>query len=164
MNPARLFFAALLISVIHSPVAAAQYCNDKRPPSAPEQRFRDNRDGSVTDQHTGLRWSRCSLGQTWQDGTCQGEARALPYAIVSLLAEQGWRLPTLGELSSLVELRCAKPAINTRVFPATAAAVYWTTTRFINRDGNFWQVHFLHGEGVAEKADALGYARWVRDR
>ncbi len=161
----RYSFVILLgvITSANSPFVMAQNCNTKIPVTSPTQRFHDNQDGSITDQQTGLQWSRCSLGQRWEDNTCQDEARALPYAIVGLVAEEGWRLPHISELSSLVELRCSRPAINIKIFPATAPAVYWTATRFINRDGYFWQVHFLHGEAIPEKADSMAYVRWVRD-
>ena len=162
MRSVRRLFATLLILAIHSPVVA-QDCNQHIPASAPEQRFHDNRDGSITDRRTGLQWSQCSLGQAWVNNTCQGEARALPYAIVELVAEQGWRLPTITELSSLVELRCSRPAINNTLFPTVADGVYWTDTRFINRDGSYWQVHFLHGEAVPERADSVAFVRWVRE-
>jgi Protein of unknown function (DUF1566) len=163
MTVTRLFFAALVMSAIN-PLALAQNCNEHISPSAPTSRFHDNHDGSVTDRHSGLRWSRCSLGQQWANDHCEGEARALPYAIAALTTEEGWRLPELAELSSLVELRCARPATNTRIFPHTSIGGYWTATRFINQDGKFWQVHFLHGEMVSAKADAVGFVRWVRDR
>jgi len=162
----RYFFIMLLglVAGVNSLSAIAQNCNSKTLTTSPVQHFHDNLDGTVTDQQTGLQWSRCSLGQHWENGTCQNKARALPWAIAALIAEEGWRLPSLSELSSLVELRCSNPAINHKIFPATAAAVYWTVTRFINHDGSFWQVHFLHGEAVPEKADSAAYVRWVRDK
>ncbi len=166
MTVFRCFFIMFsgFIAGVNSLPAMAQNCNGKIPTTSPAQRFHDNQDGTITDQQTGLQWSRCSLGQHWKDNTCQGEARALPYAIAALVAEDGWRLPDLRELNSLVELRCSDPAINNKVFPATAAAVYWTATRFVNRDGHFWQVHFLHGEAVSEKADSVAYVRWVQGK
>lgn len=163
MNTAGFLFITLLTLATHSP-AIAQNCNSKIASTSPTTRFEENQDGSVTDKATGLTWSRCSLGQTWDNGSCQGEARALPFAIVSLVAETGWRLPELAELSSLVELRCFRPAINQQIFPDTVASAYWTTTRFVNKDGQFWQVHFLHGETVSERVDGVGYVRWVRKK
>ena len=163
MRPNRRLFAALLSLAIHS-AALAQDCNQHIPASAADQRFHNNHDGSITDRRTGLQWSQCSLGQTWHKGSCKGEARALPYAIVELVAEAGWRLPTISELSSLVELRCSRPAINNKIFPTVADGVYWTGTRFINHDGNYWQVHFLHGEAVPERADSVAFVRWVRKK
>jgi hypothetical protein len=161
MKATHLTLATLLIFVPLSS-AVAQNCNNKISSTSPAQRFLDNQDGSITDRRTGLQWSQCSLGQTWDNGACQDEAQALPYAVVALVAEPGWRLPTVKELSSLVELRCSSPAINHKTFPTTATGVYWTSTRFINSDGQFWQVHFLHGEAVPEKADSAAYVRWVR--
>lgn len=64
------------------------------------------------DDHGGLRWLRCALGQTWQgDGHCEGEATALNLEeaqkrIHQLNADkylgiEQWRLPTITELASL---------------------------------------------------------------
>ncbi len=161
MNHFRLLIGTFLCLAIQVPVLA-QNCNDNMAATTPASHFHDNRDGSITDQRTGLRWSQCSLGQTWDNGSCLGEARALPYAIVELIAKDRWRLPTLTELSSLIELRCSQPAINNALFPTVTGGVYWTSTRFVNRDGSFWQVHFLHGEAVPEKADSVAFVRWVR--
>ncbi|MBB1603356.1 hypothetical protein A9977_25330 [Variovorax sp. UMC13] len=65
----------------------------------------------VTDPATGLRWLRCALGQTWQDGRCAGEAEALglmdAQARVEALNAQShegiaqWRLPSIVELAAL---------------------------------------------------------------
>ena len=158
-----LIALAFIIFGTTSLAALAQNCSSNIVATTPQQHYHDNQNGSVTDQLTGLQWSRCSLGQTWENGKCQGEARALSYAIVELVAKQGWRLPTLSELTSLVELRCAHPAINNRIFPTPASAAYWTSTRFASQDGNFWQVQFSQGETVPEKANSVAYVRWVRD-
>jgi len=164
MKLLRCFFIMLLgfIAGINCLSAMAQNCNSKIPSTSPTQRFHLNQDGSITDQQTGLQWSRCSLGQSWKDNTCQDKPQALPYAIAALAVEEGWRLPTVSELSSLIELRCSGPAINNNIFPTTTTAIYWTATRFVNLDGSFWQVHFLHGEIMPEKADSTAYVRWVR--
>lgn len=164
MKFSRYFFIIIFgfVAGVSSFSVMAQNCNANIVSSSPSSRFHDNRDGSVTDKDTGLRWSRCSLGQTWERDHCMGEARALPFATASLLAEKGWRLPSVSEITSLVELRCYSPAINTEIFPTPASGIYWTNTRFINRDGSFWQLHSLHGETVPEKADSLALVRWVK--
>jgi hypothetical protein len=141
----------------------AQSCNNRITTSTPTERYHDNKDGSVTDTLTGLQWARCSFGQTLVNDTCRGEPHRLPWAIVSLVMETGWRLPEIAELNSLVELRCIRPAINQQIFPDTAPAAYWSATRFINKDGNYWQVNFLHGESGSEPADATAHVRFVRD-
>lgn len=65
----------------------------------------------ATDTATGLRWLRCALGQTWQDGRCAGEAETLDLMTaqerVEALNARGhegiaqWRLPTIVELAAL---------------------------------------------------------------
>lgn len=143
--------------------AAAQSCHTDIVASAPAQQYHDHGDGSVTDTRSGLRWARCSLGQHWQAGRCQGEPRRLAWTIAALAVDDGWRLPELAELSSLTEVACREPAINAAIFPQTPAAPYWTATRFINADGSFWQVHFLDGESLPDKVDTQAYVRLVRD-
>jgi hypothetical protein len=129
--------------------------------------FRVNDDATVTDTRTGLVWARCSLGQESKGDTCQGEPKPLLWSIAALYAnsiiDNGWRLPEVQELSALVELRCAQPAIDIDRFPATPAAAYWTATRFANHDGSFWQVQFFLGEVLPEKSDTPAYVRLVRD-
>lgn len=159
----RFALFLLLCLCVSSRSLLAQSCNDRINPSTPEERFKDNRDGSVTDTLTGLQWARCSFGQTLENDRCRGEPHRLPWAIVSLVIEAGWRLPEIAELNSLVELRCIRPAINQRIFPDTAPAAYWSASRFINRDGDYWQVNFLHGESGSEPADATAHVRLVRD-
>lgn len=156
------FLLVILASLVSSPLLA-QSCNGKLKTTTPEQRFHNNQNGTVTDMVTGLRWARCSLGQVFEKGSCRGEAHHLPWAIVSLLIEKGWRLPEITELNSLVELRCINPATNTTLFPDTIPAAYWSATRFINKDGDYWQVNFLHGESGSEPADTKAYVRLVRD-
>ena len=149
----------------------AQTCNPKIKATTPDERFHDNGNGSVTDKKTGLEWSRCSIGQDWESDTCIGDAQPLLWSVASLIATttekpptaNKWRLPELKELSELVELQCAQPAINISIFPATPAAAFWTATRFANKDGSFWQVQFILGETIPERGDYNAYVRLVRD-
>jgi hypothetical protein len=158
-----VYFPLIAVLGLSSSPLLAQSCNNKLNASTPAERFLDNHNGTVTDKLTGLRWARCSLGQKVDNGRCRGEAHQLPWAIVSLVIEKGWRLPDIAELNSLVELRCIRPAINTMLFPDTIPAAYWSATRFINTDGNYWQVNFLHGESTSEPSDAAAYVRLVQE-
>lgn len=167
----RFFFTTILLSCFLSSPLLAQVCNPKIKATTPNERYLDNGNGSVTDKKTGLEWSRCSVGQTWESGTCAGEAQPVLWSIASLIAtttehpaaENKWRLPELAELTELVELQCAQPAINISIFPATPAAGYWTGTRFAGKDGSFWQVQFILGKTVPERGDYTALVRLVRD-
>lgn len=72
-------------------------------------RYRDNKDGTVTDTKTGLTWMRCSLGRKWDGATCTYERDGLTWVDAEKAAraqvfagKSDWRLPTLQELSTLV--------------------------------------------------------------
>jgi hypothetical protein len=164
------FFTTILLCYVLSSPLQAQVCNPKITATAPNERYLDNNDGSVTDKKTGLEWSRCSIGQNWEPGTCVGDAQPLLWSIASLVAtttespanKNKWRLPELKELTELVELQCAQPAINITIFPATPAAAFWTGTRFANKDGSFWQVQFVLGKTVPERGDYTALVRLVR--
>ncbi len=59
----------------------------------------------LQDTVTSLVWKRCSLGQRWDDAlsNCMGSAQATSWPVaISYIDQDGFRLPTLEELSSLV--------------------------------------------------------------
>ncbi|NOX75135.1 MAG: DUF1566 domain-containing protein [Gammaproteobacteria bacterium] len=153
----------LCLALLPAAPALAQSCNSTAPITSPNERFRDNGDGTITDLSSGLIWSRCSLGQQWRNKHCEGQPRPLLWSTAALLPSDGWRLPELKELAALVELQCVRPAINLKLFPNTPPASYWTATRFVNRDGEYWQVLFLQGASIPEREDAAALVRLVRE-
>ena len=85
-------------------------------------RFVDHRDGTVTDQVTGLVW--CLLDSYLDLDQCIPYLTAKEY--VQRLNTGGysdWRLPTAGELATLYK--------NSPFFPGTGAAWYWTSESFV---------------------------------
>lgn len=93
------------------------------------------------DTKTGLTWWRCAAGQNWDGKSCGGKPRQMTLADAQAWLGRlnagpagerkgfaDWRLPTQDELLSLVASNCADPAINSKAFPNTAAAPYWTAT------------------------------------
>jgi hypothetical protein len=119
---------------------AQQVCNDRVNQSAPTSRFTDHGDGTVTDIRTGLMWQRCMLGYTFSNNGTPGvlaDDACTPTATVTFLWQQAlqgavdhnaqggfagftdWRVPNIKELISIVEYKCASPAVNTTIFPDT---------------------------------------------
>jgi hypothetical protein len=97
---------------------------------------------------TKLTWERCSLGQSYGGGKCQGAATKVDWAgaeQAAAAAGHGWRLPTQTELSGLVLSYCSSPATDTAIFPETPATWFWSSSA----DGaqGAWFVDFEQGGG-----------------
>lgn len=132
----RTFVLILCPLVFCNAVDAQQVCNDRVNQTAPTSRYIDNGNGTVTDVRTGLMWERCMMGYTFSDnGTPANLAddSCTASATITFLWQQAlqgaadrnaagftdWRLPNIKELISLVEHKCASPAINETIFPGT---------------------------------------------
>lgn len=104
---ALLAIAALALPVTVSAQAAST-------PSVPDplaQQFEVNGD-EVYDRKTDRTWQRCNYGQTWDQGNewCKGVTKhfTIDHAITDVNENaKGWRVPELGELLSIMDLRCA---------------------------------------------------------
>ncbi len=86
--------------------------------------FVDNADGTVTDLVANLMWLQVT------DGLKRGWEPSITYCEDLVFAgHSDWKLPHNKELSSLVDLRRQKPAIDTVFFPDTDyTAYYWSRT------------------------------------
>ena len=153
-----IFYSALiLIGVATSMRAAAlQVCAAGLTLSAPNSRYAVQTDTSqVKDLQTGLIWQRCGLGQTWNGTVCTGTESALTWsAAVAAGGVSGgvtWRLPNIRELTSLMDMACASPAVNTAMFPSVPFnGTYWTSTSVSTDHSRAWFVTASDG--------GMGYA------
>jgi hypothetical protein len=144
---------SIILLFITPPVWAA--CESAIPASTPNTQFSVPGDGTVNDLKTGLIWKQCSEGQT--GATCSDGATTVMTWQQALQVSQtlnttggyagftDWRLPNLKELRSLVEVRCYSPSINSDIFPATRASVFWSSSPFAQVSGYAWVVHFNNG-------------------
>lgn len=144
------------------------------PPSTPSTDFAVIGDGDVVrHQPTGLEWQRCSVGQVWDGEDCTGRVTLFTWQDALLLAEEmdGWRLPNISELVSIVEECRIQPIINEQVFPSTAWSYngslhYWSSTPMMQFLNSAWATSF---EGLAELERSqltsyLNAVRLVRDQ
>lgn len=136
--------------------------------------FVDNGTSTVTDNATGLMWSKCSEGLEGEN--CEiGRLKplnwdeALDTARNSRLAGYNdWRLPNVKELQSLVKYDVYAPSIDTTNFPNTSSRLYWSSTPFAyaaSKPSYSWPVNFHYGYVYVEDDDRTDQraVRLVRD-
>jgi hypothetical protein len=143
--------------------------------STQASQFTDHKNGTLTDNNTGLMWKKCSEGQTWDKvtGGCHmGSASYLWQAALNqaqttnnkggFAGKSDWRVPNIKELDAIVEEQCNNPAINLAVFPATPNAVFWSSSPTAYAGGHAWSIHFNSGINDASTKNSSYQVRLVR--
>ena len=159
----------LLVCLFSSGALLGQTCLESITATTPTTNFVDNEDGTVTDSKLGLMWMRCSVGQSWQENSCIGDASKLNWqqALVtahgySYASQQGWRLPNVKELASITEGQCVRPAINIELFPNTPADDFWTSTPSVTDPQRAWVIAFFNSSNSLKEKSLFVYTRLVR--
>jgi len=130
-----------------------------------QQAFTDNGDGTVTDNNTGLMWQQATADinkdnviddndkRNWQEA--KNECENLSFAGYS-----DWRLPSLFELTTIVDYDRFNPAINS-VF-SCESSYYWSSGSYTNGASSAWFVNFFYGyDGWDDQSNSY-YVRCVR--
>lgn len=159
------FSCALILAT--SSLAHAQTCKtDSILATTPDSRFEIISNGSeVKDKVTGLIWQRCSVGQAWNGSTCTGTATTHTWQQALTVAKNlgnGYRLPNIKELKSIVERQCYSPNINSKIFPNTQSNRYWSSSPNANSNSNAWGVNFDNGGDSPRDKNGSYYVRAVR--
>tara|TARA_Y100001956_G_scaffold75708_1_gene83917 strand:+ start:2329 stop:2841 length:513 start_codon:yes stop_codon:yes gene_type:complete len=161
----------MLASLLISPVSMAQTCVDNQPASQADGQFIDRHDGTVLDVATNLLWQKCNVGESYdvETNTCSGTPTSFASWDLALQSDQvgidGFRLPNIKELGSIVDYRCAQPAINLTYFPTTTNTPYWTNTpdtSGINSTYSALIIDFTEGQEVTANNSGLMLLRLVK--
>jgi hypothetical protein len=112
---------------------------------------------TVRDTGTGLVWQRGVSADTLDFQSATDACAAL-----DLGGSDGWRLPSLQELATLVDETRAHPAIDPEAFPDTPAEPFWSGSLFAGSQTRAWYVHFDEGSALYEGIAALHRVRCVR--
>ena len=138
-------------------------CDFKRPYAEllidkpiPDPRFLDNKDGTVTDNLTGLIWlknTKCFKMMDWEsailatkglkDGDC-GPDSALVLSDGSSAGD--WRLPTMKELCILIDYSKRNPALpDGHMFSDFPSGYFWSSTALDSHPEMAWIVYMESG-------------------
>lgn len=170
-NILRLAALALLgVSVV--PFSLAECTTNRNPGimiTKPDSQYTDHGDGTVTDNKTRLIWQKCSLGQSYNAGACDGTATPMNWQEALTAANNNtqfgyddWMLPNVKQLGSLKDVACHNPSINETLFPSTVADYYWSSSPHVYYDNNAWGVNFGSGADGASHKDTTSTVRLVR--
>lgn len=107
----------------------------------------DNGNDTVTDSATGLTWKKCFEGQT--GSSCTGTATTYTWPNALALTENGWRVPNIKELQSIVDVTRINPAINIICFPTPEGETsiqVWSSSHHAGTPANSWTIDFKDGK------------------
>lgn len=137
------------------------------PPETPTN-YTDNKNGTITDNYTGLVWKKCTQGMTGNDckigspslrlwAKARTECDDLVFA-----GKSDWRMPTLKELQSIVHTGVYNPAINRDYFLNTSDYPYWTSTSPAEYPASKFTVIFSDGSVYFRDSNNFAATRCVR--
>jgi Protein of unknown function (DUF1566) len=112
--------------------------------------------GLVLDSKTGLLWQRT----TSPDGYSFDQAGA--YCRSLTLDGTGWRLPSVKELHTIVDIAREIPAADPTAFPDAMSLQYWTSSPLVGDRTAAWVIDFRSGAAKTTSADEANQARCVR--
>ena len=98
--------------------------------------------GTVYDTKSKLTWQQTvsSTAYTWAD------AKTYCAGVGASLGGTGWRVPTIKELWSIVDLsQTAAPMIDPNAFPSTPSEDFWSSSPLAGSSSLAWGVYFFDG-------------------
>jgi len=122
--------------------------------------------GVVKDSLTRLQWQD-NYSDNGEETKRVEWIEAIEYCENLVLAgENDWRLPSINELSSIVDYSRQEPSLNSmfEYVEFDRFDTYWSSTTFSGYSGNFaWRVYFSYGYQYYGTKAYSGYVRCVRE-
>lgn len=122
--------------------------------------FIDNNNGTISDNSNGLLWMKYTFGKN-PDGS--GESQKLIWSDALLESQKfnflnkTWRLPTIRELTSIIDYDKNNPAIYDSF--QSECDGYWTST--VPSDQAVWIVYFSYGISLFNYKNFEYYVKYV---
>ena len=109
-------------------------------------------------------------GLVWQDNSAAKETKmnwqdSVDYCSkLNLAGYNDWRLPSIKELQSIIDINRHKPAIKKGFNYVGTSKYYWSSSVDVSRIERAWIVGFLHGHTQSYYKTSKIYVRCVRYR
>ena len=140
------------------------------PKSSPD-RFQVSADGQeVLDQDTRLIWRRCLEGMRYEAGRCLGEPQPLAWsqgvdwAKAVSMPTTSWRMPTMMELSSVIDMNRHGAPVDPVLFPDTPRAYVWSATVNERTPSHAWVMFYANGYMMSAQQSISYFVRLVREK
>lgn len=113
--------------------------------------------GTVYDTKTHLTWQQSAWSSTYT------QADAVSHCSTLGLNGATWRLPTMKELLTIVDLSVAPPGptIDSTAFPGTPTGYFWSSTLYTGTPGSAWSVLFYYGFSYGNDVSNTSFVRCV---
>ena len=146
---ARLLVVAVFAAVLATGVAGRA--------SAPAGHYAIA-NGAVYDTKTKLTWQQAASSSTYT------QPAAASYCATLGLNGATWRLPTMKELLTIVDLSVSPPGptIDSAAFPGTPPDYFWSSTPYAGTVGSAWSVLFYYGLSYGNDVTNTSYVRCVQ--
>lgn len=102
------------------------------------------------------------IWQRFQEANGLNHTAAIAYCSALNIGGFTFRLPTVKELSSLLDRKNIGPCIDRVAFPGTASQGYWSSTLKQSSSGSAWVVDFFVGGTFTTANFQPGNVRCVR--
>jgi hypothetical protein len=112
---------------------------------------------AVRDNETGLVWERSPATTTQIWGNARGECTSRTTG-----GRRGWRLPSVVELLSLMDLSLPAPFVPSSIFSGVQSALYWTATTWAVDPTGAWIVDFSGGPSPFDNKTITHFVWCVR--
>jgi hypothetical protein len=114
---------------------------------------------TVKDTVTGLTWQRNAPTTTYNWGAADSYCATNTFPA----GTTGWRLPSVKELTSIVDFSANNPSIDSTAFPGTQASDYWTKefSHIPTDSDSWWVVSFGYGTASTQPTATPLYVRCV---
>jgi hypothetical protein len=135
---------------------SARCVRTPHPQAALPTRYQVRRD-HVQDLATGLTWQRVVPTKGLEFEAARSYCGHLRLGGRRERGMKSWRVPTLGEILTLIDERAAAPMVDGSAFPGTPGEPFWTSSTFGNGPGLAWYVRFDQGSGLYGSASRSAF-------